>query len=129
MRKALTSLNGALHLVSEARLRDVQLMASELVANAVVHGGDRESPVRIEVRATDETLRVVVIDVGAGFDPERLSGPSSERGGGWGLRLVASIAHRWGVDSGPLNSVWFEIDRPQRRGEIPASRSPPTSRG
>jgi anti-sigma regulatory factor (Ser/Thr protein kinase) len=37
-RKALTSLNGALHLVSDARLRDAQLMVSELVANAVLHG-------------------------------------------------------------------------------------------
>jgi anti-sigma regulatory factor (Ser/Thr protein kinase) len=127
-RKALTSLNGAMHLVSEARLRDVQLMAAELVANAVLHGGDRESPVRIEVRATEDTLRVVVMDVGRGFDARRLAGPSIERGGGWGLRLVASIAHRWGVESGPPTRVWFEIDRPRRKAEIAAddtTRSPP----
>jgi anti-sigma regulatory factor (Ser/Thr protein kinase) len=49
-RTALASLHGALNLVSEARLRDVQLLASELVANAVVHGGDRESPLRIAAR-------------------------------------------------------------------------------
>jgi anti-sigma regulatory factor (Ser/Thr protein kinase) len=38
-RKALTALNGSLHLVSEARLRDAQLLVSELVGNAVRHGG------------------------------------------------------------------------------------------
>src|SRR3954464_7215312 len=112
-RKALTSLNGALHLVSAARLHDVQLLASELVANAILHGGDRQSPVRVEVRAFEDALRVVVSDVGGGFDPERLPGPSADGGGGWGLRLVASLAQRWGVETaGPLTSVWFEIDRP-----------------
>jgi hypothetical protein len=38
-RKALTALNGSLHLISEERLRDAQLLVSELVANAVRHGG------------------------------------------------------------------------------------------
>jgi anti-sigma regulatory factor (Ser/Thr protein kinase) len=119
-RTALTSLNGAMHLVSEARLRDALLMVSELVANAVLHGGGGgEDPVRVEVRATDEVLRVAVIDSGAGFDPERLAGPSTDRGSGWGIPLVAALAHRWGVQAGIPTSVWFEIDRPQRESVAP----------
>jgi serine/threonine-protein kinase RsbW len=118
-RRALTSLNGAMHLVSEARLRDAQLLVSELVANAVRHGGDGEHPVRLEVRATDEALHVAVIDAGAGFAPERLASPSVDRAGGWGLALVAALARRWGVEAGVLTSVWFEIDRPQRESPVP----------
>jgi len=41
-----------MHLVSEARLRDAQLMVSELVANAVRHGGDGEHPVRLGCEPT-----------------------------------------------------------------------------
>jgi anti-sigma regulatory factor (Ser/Thr protein kinase) len=122
-RKALTSLNGALHLVSDARLRDAQLMATELVANAVVHGGDHEHAVRMEVRADEDTLRVTVIDLGDGFDPDRLTGPLPERAGGWGIPLVDALSHRWGVESATLTSVWFEIDRPQR--EEPPAAGPP----
>ena len=56
-RKALASLNGALHLVSDARLRDAQLMATELVTNAILHGGDQQHPVRMEVRAGGPAAR------------------------------------------------------------------------
>src|SRR2546430_1640382 len=109
-RRALTALNGTLHLISGERLRDAQLMASELVTNAIVHGGDRERPVRMEVRANEDSMRVTVIDAGNGFDPDRLVGPSPEQAGGWGLPVVASLAYRWGVDTATLKSVWFEID-------------------
>jgi anti-sigma regulatory factor (Ser/Thr protein kinase) len=115
-RRALTSLNGAMRLVSEARLRDAQLMVSEVVANAVRHGGDGQQPVRLEVRATDEALHVAVIDVGLGFAPDRLASPSLDRAGGWGLALVAALAR--GVEAGVLTSVWFEIDRPQRESPV-----------
>jgi hypothetical protein len=74
----------------------------------------------VEVTATDELLRVAVIDSGAGFDPERLVGPSTDRAGGWGIALVAALAHRWGVQVGTQTSVWFEIDRPQRESVAPS---------
>lgn len=111
-RKALTALNGSLHLISEERLRDAQLLVSELVANAVRHGGPPGVAVNVTVRAGPQTMRVDVTDRGAGFDPERLPAPSSERGGGWGLPIVAALAHRWGVEHDTNTTVWFEIDRP-----------------
>ena len=57
-RKALTALNGSLHLVSEARLTDAQLLVSELVTNAVRHGDDRGEPIRVRVTADEEVMRI-----------------------------------------------------------------------
>jgi anti-sigma regulatory factor (Ser/Thr protein kinase) len=80
----------------------------------VRHGGRPGVAVSVTVRADPQTMRVEVTDRGAGFDPERLGAPSRERGGGWGLPIVAALAHRWGVEHDPHTTVWFEIDRPQR---------------
>jgi anti-sigma regulatory factor (Ser/Thr protein kinase) len=124
-RKALTALNGSLHLISEERLRDAQLLVSELVANAVCHGGQPGAAVNVTVRASAQTMRVEVTDRGAGFDPARLPAPSLERGGGWGLPIVAALAHRWGVERDTGTTVWFEIDRPQRDTPIDPDPSPP----
>jgi anti-sigma regulatory factor (Ser/Thr protein kinase) len=85
-RKALTALNGSLHLISAERLRDAQLLVSELVANAVRHGGQPGVAVSVTVRASPETMRVEVTDRGTGFDPVQLAVPSRERSGGWGCR-------------------------------------------
>jgi anti-sigma regulatory factor (Ser/Thr protein kinase) len=125
-RKALGALNGSLHLVSEARQHDEQLLVSELVANAVRDGRPiGRGGVRVAVQATPGAMGVEVIDAGAGFDAARIAPPSAERGGGWGLRIVSSLAHRWGVEHDKRTTVWFEIDRPQREDPIEADPSPP----
>jgi len=125
-RKALTALNGSLHLISETRLRDAQLLVSELVSNAVRHGGGRkDEPVSIAVRVSPEAVRVEVRDHGGGFELSGLRAPPTASGGGWGLHLVASLAHRWGVDRETPHTVWFEIDRPQRDTPLASDPSPP----
>jgi anti-sigma regulatory factor (Ser/Thr protein kinase) len=63
-RKALTALNGSLHLISEARLRDAQLLVSELVANAVRYGAHSSGKVRLTVHAAPDSMRVEVTDDG-----------------------------------------------------------------
>src|SRR3954447_14650093 len=68
-RKALAALNGDLHLVSQGRLRDVQLMTSELVTNAIRHS---HTHVSVVVHARETVLRVEVHNAGAAFD-ERAS--------------------------------------------------------
>lgn len=127
-RKALASLNGSLKLVSEARLRDAQLLVSELVANAVRHGGPAATPVALRVHAAPQVMRVEVADHGPGFEPARLRTPQRSQAGGWGLHIVRSLAHRWGVDRDPQTTVWFEIDRPQRQAPLRAHPAEPSTR-
>jgi anti-sigma regulatory factor (Ser/Thr protein kinase) len=109
-RKALSSLNGSLHLVSDERLRDVQLAVTEVIANAVRHATPEEGAVKLIVRANEEIVRVEVTDQGAGFDPATVPRPSTDRGGGWGLEIVAAIARQWGVEHDGATTVWFEIE-------------------
>jgi anti-sigma regulatory factor (Ser/Thr protein kinase) len=128
-RKALAALNGSLHLVSETRLRDAQLLVTELVANAVRHGGAEDAPVRIQVRADVEAMRVEVSDDGGGFDPHAVDPPSLDRGGGLGLSIVAALAHRWGVEHEGGTTVWFEIDRPRRDAPLAVDPTGPSPGG
>src|SRR3954452_22223354 len=81
-RKALASLNGDLHLLSEGRLQDAQLMASELVTNAIRHSELED--VSIVVRAGASVLRVEVANAGSAFEESDRLEPSYEQGGGWG---------------------------------------------
>jgi anti-sigma regulatory factor (Ser/Thr protein kinase) len=113
-RKALTALNGSLHLVSPERLLDAQLLISEVVTNAVRHGPCGEAPIEVTVRADPDTIRIEVRDQGSGFDPTLIPKPSATATERWGLQLVAALAHRWGTEMDRGHVVWFEIDRPQR---------------
>ena len=106
-RKALGGLNGSL-----ADLRQpVRLLVSELVTNAVLHGGtgsDRTIQLRLVARA--EQVRVEVTDQGPGFEPGA-TGYREDPVGGFGLTLVDELADRWGVEAEQGACVWFEIDR------------------
>ena len=107
-RHALDDLGDA---VPDARLRDVRLLVSEVVTNAVRHAnlaaGDA---IELVVELKRHTLRVEVHDPGGGFVPSAPS-PDPTRPSGWGLYLVAELADRWGVDSDETTLVWFEFDR------------------
>jgi anti-sigma regulatory factor (Ser/Thr protein kinase) len=96
----------------DGRLRDMHLLISELVTNAIRHAnlrtGDR---IRLIVDLADDLLRVEVHDSGGGFMP-REPEPNPERPSGWGLYLVSELSDRWGVDSDVSTRVWFELDRP-----------------
>jgi anti-sigma regulatory factor (Ser/Thr protein kinase) len=97
--------------LSDARLRDVRLLVSELVTNAVRHANLEDGDViGLVVETLDGALRVEVHDPGGGFVPSAPS-PDPARPSGWGLYLVAELADRWGVDSDGRTLVWFELDR------------------
>jgi PAS domain S-box-containing protein len=107
-------------------LDNAKLLTSELVTNAVRHGPrGPHADIALRVIGRDSTIRVEVIDDGAGFVP-----PPRSRGdiGGWGLVLVDSVADRWGIDEGAPTTVWFELDRrrtePTPKLGWPASRDP-----
>ena len=103
-RGALDQISGR---ITAERMRDVRLLVSELVTNAVRHAGGEV--VRLIVAMKGSTLRIEVHDPGKGFE---LKAPPDDplRASGWGLVLVEELADRWGVDHSPRTRVWFEMD-------------------
>ena len=93
--------------IAPDRMRDVRLLVSELVTNAVRHA--RGDAVRLVVALKGTMLRIEVHDPGNGFV---LKPPPDDplRASGWGLVLVEELADRWGIDHDPRTRVWFEMD-------------------
>jgi anti-sigma regulatory factor (Ser/Thr protein kinase) len=96
-------------LVEDPRLRDLCLLASELVTNAVLHG-DGGAGVVMHLAASQACLRVEVSDGGSGFAFSRAPEPPASANG-LGLRVLDATASRWGVAGDDGTSVWFELDR------------------
>src|SRR3954468_21141486 len=87
------------------RLYEAQLLASELVTNAVKYseGGS----IKVEMAIGEDALRVEVVDDGHGFELRKRDRKLTEVGG-WGLPLVEQLSDRWGVHEGSTH-VWFEF--------------------
>ena len=82
-----------------------ELMVSELVSNAVVHGS---SPIDLELLRADGIVKATVTDGGAGRPVPK--NPESHEPHGRGLHIVRLLAHDWGVvefEAG--KSVWFTL--------------------
>jgi PAS domain S-box-containing protein len=98
----------------DGRIGDVVLMTSEVVTNAVRHGGATAPDDRIRVRVVPHgpRVRVEIRDHGPGFDAERVARGTSVPGeGGMGLELVARLADAWGAErEGRTTVVWFEVE-------------------
>ena len=89
----------------------VDILMTELVSNAVVHGGrDGADNVILHFAVAPERIRVEVCDDGAGFSTDDVGGPRSGPGG-YGLVLVDRGASRWGASGEEGTCVWFELDR------------------
>jgi anti-sigma regulatory factor (Ser/Thr protein kinase) len=90
---------------------DVLLLLTELVTNAVRHGGvGPDESLRVDWRLWPRRIRVEVVDQGTEFTQIRPRDTAGESGG-WGLFLVDRIADSWGVGrSAAGTSVWFEIE-------------------
>jgi serine/threonine-protein kinase RsbW len=109
-RRAVTSWGEAAGL-EEALLRDLRLLVTELVTNAVRHA--RLAPgggIELVLEQEGERIRGWVKDGGAGFD-DYLPIPSGDAVAGRGLYVVHQVASAWGVDPGPPFAVWFELER------------------
>lgn len=105
-RRHLQAVCGSLGMAPDV-LDIAQVLLSELVTNAVLHG--RSSPrLRVEVKTGGSLY------VGVGDDESRHPCVRDEDGqslGGRGLRLLDSLASRWGVRPDPPGKiVWFELD-------------------
>jgi anti-sigma regulatory factor (Ser/Thr protein kinase) len=102
------------------------LLLTELVTNAVKHGGE---PVEVAVIRSRERLTVAVTDPGAGFEWRGRPRTRPASAGGYGLLLVERMARRWGIErEEDSTTVWFELPHPRlgaklRRGEATMSAS------
>ena len=94
--------------IAPHRMRDVRLLVSELVTNAVRHGGaDEAQTIIVHVAIAPDVLRVEVCDQGPGFTPPDDPLPRPE-GGGNGLVLLSRMSSSWGVAGDEGTCVWFE---------------------
>ncbi|WP_432546252.1 ATP-binding protein [Kineococcus sp. SYSU DK004] len=93
--------------VHHARVLDeAQLLVSELVTNAVRHGGP---PVRVRVECDGTAGLQVSVSDGHPARPVRRDVPPDAEGGR-GVALVDIISDRWGVSSaGRGKTVWFVL--------------------
>jgi anti-sigma regulatory factor (Ser/Thr protein kinase) len=93
----------------EDRLRDVQLVVTEIVNNSVLHGRVAEDGwISIDVSLADAVLHVAVRDSGVQGEPRKRD-PDYENGGGFGLFLVDAVASDWGVEHDHGLTVWFHL--------------------
>lgn len=103
-REARRRLRQLLEAVHPANGDDVELVASELVTNAVMHGGGAQS-MRVWRRADE--LRIEVTDRSPEL-PRRVE-PAPD-GGGRGIRLVETLADAWGMDiRAGVKTIWCEV--------------------
>lgn len=101
----------------DGMLGDALLVVSELVTNAVVHGGGM---VTVRLRPTASGVRIEVADSGAGEPEVREAPPEGElRAGGYGLLIVDALSDRWGVErEGTAKTVWAHVPRHRIREDV-----------
>lgn len=102
---ARTAIRSAAEGQPEGLLDDLELLATELVTNAVRHGsGD----VLLTLDQEDDHLLVTV--TGAAAADPAVRSPSSEAPSGRGLAIVAALANEWGWSrEGEQVTVWARV--------------------
>ncbi len=92
------------------RAWDAEVLVSEVVTNAVLHGQpEGGGPLRLTVEADERRLRVEVEDGGPGIEDAQRDLPEPTATSGRGLAIVGGLADRWGVGRLP-SRVWFELE-------------------
>jgi anti-sigma regulatory factor (Ser/Thr protein kinase) len=93
-----------------AQLNSFELVVTEVVSNAVRHGGEPGDTIRLAVTPKDGYMCVQVTDPGPGLVP-RPGAFESDDDGGFGLFIVEQLTRRWGVTREDKRTrVWFELD-------------------
>ena len=90
--------------LSRQTIADLELVVSELVANAVEHG---RGTIRLDVEHHGHHLHGFVTDGGDGFDYQPSSVHTDEPRGR-GLPIIDALVTRWGIRNDSTH-VWFEI--------------------
>ncbi|HEX5333654.1 MAG TPA: ATP-binding protein [Cellulomonas sp.] len=86
----------------------IELLAGEIVANAVVHG-PVDGEIRVRVVVLEDEVRVFVSDESTARPSVQHALPTDP--GGRGMSLVAALSTAWGVEQrGPGGkTVWFSV--------------------
>jgi serine/threonine-protein kinase RsbW len=87
----------------------IELLAGELLANAVIHG-PRAGRIWVEASREGSRVRVAVRDESSALPRRTEASPTAL--GGRGVALVDALATRWGVEQhdGTGKTVWFTLD-------------------
>jgi anti-sigma regulatory factor (Ser/Thr protein kinase) len=87
-------------------VEDAAVLTSELVTNAVIHGGP---PIELAIECTATGLEVRVHD-GSSREPQRNDAAALDTHGR-GILLVDELSDRWGVNqhAGDGKDVWFRV--------------------
>ena len=109
-RHARAALRSAGCLVHRFRLLDeAELLVSELVTNAVVHGAP---PVTLSIDCDGTTGLTISVSDGSPRSPVRREA-APEATSGRGVALVDLLSDRWGVDLEHAGKVtWFQLRAP-----------------
>ena len=84
-----------------------ELVASELVTNAISHGS---GPIELQLSLAPHRLRVGVFDDDARSVRAASRAPSTSSVSGRGLRIVGAVSSEWGVDRQDRGKVvWAEL--------------------
>lgn len=93
--------------VQPHRLASLELIASELVTNSLLHA--RNGPVGLHLTAGEELL-IEVIDGNRGDSMPRVKQPVRGEIGGLGLQVVAALSEAWGSEvRGSGRVVWASL--------------------
>ena len=87
----------------------IELLAGELLANAVIHG-PRAGRIWVWATRDGASVRVAVRDEGADLPQLKETSPTAL--GGRGVALVDALSTRWGIEDhdGAGKTVWFVLD-------------------
>ena len=88
---------------------DATLVVTELVTNAVTHGG---SAFRLQLSRTSGAFRIEVVDEGEGTPEPQPQDIEAE--GGRGIMLVDAMSSSWGVENVPQRQGGLGGDRRSR---------------
>ncbi|TDE32569.1 ATP-binding protein [Actinomadura sp. 6K520] len=87
-------------------LDDVELMAAEGVANAILHG---TGIIAVTVATDGRHLRVDITDDGPAQDDPRAAEPRLDHGRG--LTVIDALAAEWSLEQSPRRTrLWFIVD-------------------
>jgi anti-sigma regulatory factor (Ser/Thr protein kinase) len=108
-------------ILDESVLSDLAVLISEVVTNAVRHGGGgARAHVRIRIELQDDMVTVFVTDPVERFGSSQTPAPRLPRSGGLGLMLLDQLSTRWGVERVDEGTrVWFRLNQaPRRLGSV-----------